>query len=166
MTKAEIAQLFYQKKLGSFDENWWNSSNIYTRWVDSFPNIGGENLLTAPPVPPALSHSIFKVHDGSRVTPFWQFLTTLGHLVSESFVTLTKGLMFQVLLFFLTFLQNSLHKSFSFYYNFTKTKSSLCLKSIRNWEKIMLWTSDPWLMSSLSQQPTHWPCIQGSIFLY
>ena len=43
-----------------------------------------------------------------------------------------------------------------FLYRFTKieTKSFECLKSIRNYEKIMLGTLDAWSMSHLSQQAT------------
>ena len=51
---------------------------------------------------------------------------------------LTKGLMFQVLFLFHDFLQ----------------RSSECLKSIKNYEKIMLGTSDAWLTSHSSQQPS------------
>ena len=55
----------------------------------------------------------------------------------------TKRLMFQVLFFF--------HK-FIFFYKFIKIKSFECPTSIKNYEKIMLGTSDPWLTSHLSQR--------------
>ena len=71
----------------------------------------------------------------------------------------TKRLMFQVLFFFHKILQNSLQKPFQlfflFFYKITemKIKSFECPKSIRNYEKKILGTSDGWSTSRLS----HWP---------
>ena len=59
--------------------------------------------------------------------------------------------------FFHNFLQNSLQKSFQlFFYNFTKMKikSFECPKSVRNYEKKILGTSDAWSTSHLSHQPS------------
>jgi hypothetical protein len=64
------------------------------------------------------------------------------------------------MIFFLNFLQNSLQKSFQFiflfFFRFTKKniKSFDCPKSIRNYgRKIILGTSEAWLMSRLAQRP-------------
>ena len=73
----------------------------------------------------------------------------------------TKRLMFQVFFFHkIKILQNSLQKPFQFiflfFYKITtiKIKSFECLKSIRNYEKIMLGTSDAWSMSRSSHRPS------------
>jgi hypothetical protein len=66
---------------------------------------------------------------------------TLGCWVDGPNDLVTKRLMFQVLFFFHSFLQNSLQKFFRFiflfFYNYTeiKIKSFECPKSIRNYEK-------------------------------
>ena len=83
----------------------------------------------------------------------------MGRRVDGTIVSLTKHLIFQVLFLFLNFLQNSLQKLFQFiflfFYNFTKIKinSFECPKSIRNYEKIMLGTSDAWSLRHLSHRP-------------
>ena len=70
----------------------------------------------------------------------------------------TKHLMFKVFFFFITsckILQKIVFIYFLLFYDFTKLKieSFECPKSIRNSEKkMMLGTSDAWLMSHLSQQ--------------
>ena len=65
-----------------------------------------------------------------------------------------------IIILFHDFLQNSLQKSkqfiFLLFYNFTKIeiKSFECPKSIINYEKKNLGTSDDWLTIHLSHQPT------------
>ena len=59
------------------------------------------------------------------------------------------------IIFFHKILQNSLHRPFHFFYKITKmkTKSFECHKSIRNYEKKILGTSDAWSTSRLSHRP-------------
>ena len=72
----------------------------------------------------------------------------------------TKRLMFQVLLFFHDFLQNTLQKAFQFillfFYKITKIKlkSFEYFKSIKGLKKIILGTSDAWLTIHLSHRPS------------
>ena len=71
----------------------------------------------------------------------------------------TKCLMFQVFFFMISWkilCKNGFNVFSIFSYELTKikTKSFECLKSIRNYEKIMLGTSDAWSPSHLSTQQT------------
>ena len=64
------------------------------------------------------------------------------------------------IIFFHKILQNSLHRPFHFFYKITKmkTKSFECHKSIRNYEKKILGTSDAWSTSRLSHRPSEPVC--------
>ena len=74
----------------------------------------------------------------------------------------TNRLIFQVhIIFFLDFLQNSLQKPFNlfsyFFHKITKIKmkSFECPKSVKSIKKIILGTSDSWLMICLSHRPSN-----------
>ena len=60
------------------------------------------------------------------------------------------------IIFFHKILQNSLHRPFHFFYKITKmkTKSFECHKSIRNYEKKILGTSDTWSTTCLCHRPS------------
>ena len=84
----------------------------------------------------------------------------LGRWADGTNESSTKRLMFQVLLFFHDFLQNSLQKYFQsiclFFKKNTKikVKSFECPKSIKSLKKIILGTSDTWSTICLSNRPS------------
>ena len=84
----------------------------------------------------------------------------LGRLDDGTNESSTKRLMFQVLLFFHDFLQNSLQKSYQFFFIFWKItkitiKSFECPMSIKSIKKIIHGTSDSWSTNFLSHRPSN-----------
>ena len=120
---------------------WGVRYNWYQSYNSTIIEIGAQKSQSGPIARPNLWRPIL-LH-----RPHWTLKSdnlkyiTMARWLGRTNDSSTKHLMFQVLFFFLNFLQNSLKKSFQFIflfsYNFIKMKimGFECLKSIRNYEK-------------------------------